>query len=91
MKKIYLPLLVLMFILSSCSGVRYQIGESSEAFLRANHNRNFETVRSSTEWTVYKWMNNWSYDQPYFFYFHNDALFQIDRGERPPDVIIENR
>ena len=77
--------------MSSCGGIHYQIGESSDAFFKANHSRSFETVRTSNEWTVYKWVNNWSYDAPYYFYFHYNSLYQIDRGERAPDVIIENR
>jgi hypothetical protein len=92
MKKVYLPLVALLFILSSCSAIHWQIGQSSDAFLKANHNHNFETVRSSTEWTVYKWINNWSYtDPPYFFYFHYNILQQVDRGKRASDVIIEHR
>ena len=81
-----------MFLLTSCSSVRWQIGESSQAFLSTNHKHRFETVRSSAEWTVYKWINNWSYtDPPYYFYFHYNTLFQVDRGERAPDLIIEHR
>ena len=92
MKKISLFLVALSLILSSCSAVHWQIGQTTDSFLKANHKHNFETVRSSNEWTVYKWVNNWSYtDPPYFFYFHYNALQQVDRGERAPDVIIQNR
>jgi hypothetical protein len=80
-----------MFVLSSCSSIHYQVGQSTNNFLTANRKRNFELVRSSTEWTVYKWTNNWSYtDPPYFFYFHYNVLQQVDRGERGPDIIIQN-
>jgi len=92
MKKLYVPLVALMLFLSSCSGIHWQIGQSSTAFFNANHNHHFDVVRTSNEWTVYKWINNWSYtDPPYYFYFHYDALYQVDRGERAPDVIIQNR
>lgn len=90
MKRLLL-LLTMSVFLSSCAGIRYQMGESTATFLKANHKKSFELVRTSTDWTVYKWVNNWSYDAPYFFYFHNDALAQIDRGTRSPDLIIENR
>jgi len=93
MKKFYFLLLVLSFALSSCSGIRWQMGQSPDAFLTMNksHRNQFDLVRSSDEWTVYKWINNWSYDPPYFFYFHDGALYQVDRGERAPDLIIQNR
>jgi hypothetical protein len=91
MKKIYLSLVVVLLFLSSSSGIHYQIGESTDAFISANHKRSFELVRTSNEWTVYKWVNNWSYDPPYFFYFHNGALYQVDQGQRAPDIIIQNR
>ncbi|WDF54892.1 hypothetical protein [Mucilaginibacter sp. KACC 22063] len=68
------------------------MGQTSSDFLQANHKRNFELVRTSTEWTVYKWQNNWSYtEQPYFFYFHNDQLYKVDRGMSPSDIVIEHR
>jgi len=92
MKKNYFILALLMLVLSSCGGIRYQIGESSDAFFKQNHSHSFDMVKSSNEWAVYKWINNWSYtDPPYFFYFRDGALYQVDRGERAPDVIIENR
>jgi hypothetical protein len=91
MKKLLLLVTIAVLLLTSCAGIRYQMGESTAAFLKQNHKKNFELVRTSTNWTVYKWVNNWSYDAPYFFYFHNDALSQIDRGTRSPDLIIENR
>ncbi|MHB8208450.1 hypothetical protein [Mucilaginibacter sp.] len=91
MKKLYFTLVVLLF-LSSCSGIHYQMGQTAESFLRANHNRSFDLVRSSNQLTVYKWVNNWSYtDPPYFFYFRDGFLYQVDRGERAPDIIIQNR
>jgi len=84
--------MALMLILTSCGSMRWNIGESSYAFFKRNHSRQFETVKSSREWSIYKWTNNWSYtDPPYFFYFHNDALEQVDRGERVPDIIIQQR
>jgi len=89
MKKLLFTLAIAVCLLTSCGGIRYQIGESTSAFLNQNHKKNFELVRTSTEWTVYKWTNGWSYDAPYFFYFHNDALTQIDRGTTAPDLIIQ--
>ena len=92
MKKNYLILALSIFVLSSCGSIHYQIGESANQFLRDNHKRSFDMVKSSNEWTVYKWINNWSYtDPPYFFYFHYGTLYQVDRGERAPDIIIQNR
>lgn len=92
MKTKYFILVLLIFVLSSCGGLRWQIGETTESFMQRNHKRSFDIVRSSNEWTVYKWVNNWSYtDPPYFFYFHNGTLFQVDRGQRPPDFIIQNQ
>ena len=91
MKKLFLPLAIALFLFTGCGGIRYQIGESSTTFLTDNRKKNFELVRTSTESTVYKWVNNWSYDAPYFFYFHNDVLTQVDRGIRPPDIIVQNR
>lgn len=44
-------------------------------------------VKQSTEWTVYRTKN----DEPLYFYFHNDALYQVDRGGRVPDLVIERR
>lgn len=90
MKKLLLPLLIVVCLLTSCGGIRYQIGESTAAFMNQNHRKSFELVKTSNEWTVYKSVNNWSYDAPYFFYFHNDALYQIDKGTRAPDVIIQS-
>jgi hypothetical protein len=90
MKKLFFILAIAVFLLTSCGGIRYQMGQSTDEFLKQNRKRNFEMVRTSTEWTVYKWVNNWSYDAPYFFYFHNGALYQIDRGTRAPDVIIQS-
>lgn len=91
MKKVYFALITLMIVLSSCASVHWQIGETTQTFLQVNRKASFDMVKSSQEWTVYKWTNNWSYDQPYFFYFHYNQLYQVDRGIRPSDVIIENR
>jgi len=92
MKKTYFVLALLMLILSSCGSIHYQIGETAETFFKQNHKRSFDMVKSSNEWAVYKWINNWSYTEPpYFFYFHYGQLYQVDRGERAPDIIIQNR
>jgi len=87
MKKIYFSFAVLLFVLSSCSSIYYQIGESSDTFIKANHNRSFDLVKNSSEWVVYKWGN----DHPFYFYFRDGFLYQVDRGERAPDVIIQSR
>lgn len=92
MKKLYLALIVLTLALSSCSTIHWQMGETTQQFLQVNRKHSFDLIQSSNEWTVYKWINNWSYtDPPYFFYFHYGLLYQVDRGERAPDLIIQNR
>lgn len=77
-------------MLTSCSSIHYQIGQTTESFLEKNRKRNFELVRTSNELTVYKWVNGWSYDAPYFFYFQNGTLLQVDRGTRAPDITIQS-
>jgi uncharacterized protein YceK len=90
MKKLLLLLLALSLLVSSCSTVHWQIGQSQDAFFQLNksHKRQFEVVRQTSEWSIYKIA--WD-DRPYFFYFQNDALNMVDRGERSADIIIQTR
>lgn len=86
-----LAVLVFSIMLSGCmTTYRWNIGQSSSDFFAQNKKieNKLELIKQSSQWTVYKlYVPN---QQPYFFYFRNDNLFQVDRGTRSPDVIIQN-
>jgi hypothetical protein len=90
MKKLLLPVLALSLLFSSCSTTyHYNIGQSRNSFFQLNrsHRNHIDIVKQSTEWAIYRTDGS----TPLFFYFKNNALVQVDRGERSSDVIIENR
>jgi hypothetical protein len=91
MKKL-LPILLTALMLSSCVTYHWQIGQTETEFFAMNHNRynRFQMIRQSTEWTVYR-VGGDNGTEPIYFYFHYDKLYQVDRGRRSPDLIIENR
>jgi hypothetical protein len=83
--------LTLSFMLSGCmTSYHWRIGQSSAEFFAQNKkiDRKLELIKQSSEWTVYKL--NIPDQQPYFFYFRNNNLLQVDRGTRSPDVIIQS-
>jgi hypothetical protein len=49
--------------------------------------KQLDLVRQSTEGAVYRTKTD---DNPLFFYFRNNILVKVDRGQRGPDVIIQN-
>jgi hypothetical protein len=86
-----LATLTLSFMLSSCmTSYHWSIGQTSNEFFAQNKKieNKLELVKQSAEWTVYKlYVPD---QQPYFFYFRDNKLNQVDRGTRSPDVIIQN-
>lgn len=82
-------LAVTSLLFTGCTTFRWEIGQSTNAFFKLNkgHTGQFHLIKQSTEWTVYRTGG----DEPIYFYFHYDALYQVDRGGRVPDLVIENR
>jgi hypothetical protein len=82
--------LLILFMLSSCT-VTYHwvIGQSRDAFLELNKKnvKRLDIISMTGENLIYK-----ANIQPtIFFYFTNEVLTRVDRGERSPDIIIQNR
>jgi hypothetical protein len=78
-------------MLTSCStSYHWTIGQSYTEFFAQNKKieKKLEIIKQSKDWTVYKL--NIPDQQPYFFYFKNNNLLQVDRGTRSPDVIIQS-
>ncbi|MCJ8210812.1 hypothetical protein MUY27_13930 [Mucilaginibacter sp. RS28] len=84
-----LSLVTLMLAFTSCVSVRYQIGQTSQEFFAMNkhHLGQFRMIKESQEWSVYRTNT----DEPYYFYFHYGKLYQVDRGARASDIVIEHR
>jgi hypothetical protein len=83
--------LTLTLMVSSCmTSYHWTIGQSSSDFFAQNKKieNKLEVIKQTSEWTVYKLQ--FPDQQPYFFYFRNDKLSQVDRGTRSPDVVIQN-
>lgn len=82
--------LLILFMFSSCT-VTYHwvIGQSRDAFFELNKKnvRRLDIVSMTGENLIYKA----NVQPPIFFYFTNEVLMQVDRGERSPDLIIQNR
>lgn len=78
--------------MASCTTYHWQIGQTANAFFELNkkHIHKFDLVRQSADWSVYKVGGNED-QQPIFFYFRNNLLYQVDRGMQAPDIIIQNR
>ena len=88
MKKVYLSLVVLSLILSSCFTYHWQIGQSSQEFFEMNKHHQLDVVKSSTDMTIYQAGTG---DNTLFFYFQYNKLIEVDHGVANPNIIIENR
>jgi hypothetical protein len=91
MKKAFIAAVAGMLMLSSCmTTYRWNIGQSSSEFFTQNKKieNKLELLKQSSQWTVYRL--NIPGQQPYFFYFKEDKLFQVDRGTRSPDLTIQS-
>lgn len=89
MRKFLLVALAVSLLFTSCTTVRWQIGQSTSQFFTLNkgHLGRFHLVKQSEEWTIYRAGE----EEPVYFYFHYDKLYQVDRGSRPADLVIEKR
>ena len=86
----HLPLLLLLFIFTSCRAPRFYMGENEEEFVK--HNR-VELVSATGRVSIYKKVNYPFGGAPItkFFYFTDGKLTQVDEGQRSPDIIVEHR
>lgn len=98
MKKLFL-IAGILFLFSDCRTTSYidesdkvyfKIGMTEKQFLNDNLRRKNQPVRATSEQTVWQSCNE-NKTNCLFFYFKSDTLFAMDKGERVPDILIENK
>jgi len=92
MKKLFLILLLLTAIISSCSVQNYALGTSETEFKKRNKWLTPQLVETSAERTVYKIINGQEngHNTYLYYYFVDSKLVRIDEGEKTPTVVVEH-